>query len=358
MRILYSITKGEIGGAQVHVLQLAKFMKDSGHAAAIMSASNSWLEWEATRLGIRFYPNNYFSNSFNPFRILKSFSHVKKIVSEFSPDVVHAHSSFAGIVTRLAVRNKVPTIFTAHSFAFTDGASIFRRLIAPLSERIAARYTKKIICVSEYDRQLALRYKIAPAEKLITIHNGVEGVKGSSIEKERIFICVGRLAYPKEYILLVEAFASTRLSDSKLVIVGDGPDKGKIKTKIKRLKLEDRVILLGELSPVEVAEEMQKAACFVLISKHEGLPMTILEAMSAGLPVIASNVGGIPEEIDKSCGILVQNTQEDIANALQTLSNPFIQKEMGEAAKKKFEDNFTLEKFLQATEKVYEEVTR
>lgn len=358
MRILYSITKGEIGGAQVHVAQLAKFMKDSGHAVAILAAPDGWLENEATKLGVRFYPNPYFSNSFNPFRILKSFSFVKKIVSEFSPDVIHAHSSFAGIVTRLTVRNRVPTIFTAHSFAFTDGASLFRKIIASVSERFAARFTAKIICVSEYDRQLALRYKIAPAEKLITIYNGVEGVKEPSSEKERTFLCVGRLAYPKEYLLLIKAFTSTGLSDSKLVIVGEGPDREKIESKIKRLKFEERVIIMGELSQTEVREEMRKAACFVLISKHEGLPMTILEAMSAGLPIIASNVGGIPEEIDKSCGILVRNTKEDITSALQKLSNPFVQKEMGEASRKKFEDNFTLEKFLTETEKVYKSVFR
>lgn len=356
MRILYSITKGEIGGAQVHVAQLAKFMKDSGHAVAIMSAPDSWLEWEATKLGLRFYPNRYFSNSFNPFRILKSFSSVKKTVSEFSPDIIHAHSSFAGLITRLAIRNKIPTIFTAHSFAFTDGTSLFRRLVAPISERIAGRFAKKIICVSEYDRQLALRYKIAPVEKLVTIHNGADRNPFSDSTKEDIIVMNGRLAYPKEYLLLLKAY---KLSDSilKLEIISDGPDRPIIEAKISALGLKDRVTLLGELSSrEEVQKKLSKAKVFILISKHEGMPLSILEAMSAGLPIIASNVGGIPEEIDKSCGILVKNTKEDIVNALQKLSNPFIQKEMGEAAKKRFEERFTVEKFLAETKKVYDEV--
>ena len=169
MKILYSITKSEIGGAQVHVLELAKFMKNSEHEVGIVSFPGGWLENEAHKYDIEFFTNPYFANSFNPFRLLKSFSLIDKVVEEFNPDIVHCHSSFAGLITRLVVRNKIPTIFTAHSWAFTDGASLFRKIIAPISERFVSKYTSKIICVSDYDRKLALRYKIASPEKLTTI---------------------------------------------------------------------------------------------------------------------------------------------------------------------------------------------
>ena len=357
MKILYVITKSEIGGAQVHVAQLAKHMKDFGHAVAIMSAPGGWLEHEATKQGVRFYPNPYFANSFNPLRLFKSYSLVQRTVSEFSPNVVHAHSSFAGIVTRLAIRNRVPTVFTAHSWAFTDGASVFRKIIASISERFVARFTKKIICVSDYDKRLALRYRIAPADKLLAIHNGADRNPFSDPEREDLIVMNGRLAYPKEYLLLLRAY---KLSGSllRLEIISDGPDRPVIEAKIAELGLKDRVTLLGDLSREEVQRKLSKAKIFMLISKHEGMPLSILEAMAAGLPIIASNVGGIPEEIDDTCGILVRNKKEDIANALQTLSNPFVQKEMGQAARKRFEDRFTLEKFLATTQKVYEEVTK
>lgn len=357
MRILYTITKSEIGGAQVHVMQLAKYMKDTGHAVAVVSYPGGWLENEATKLGVRFYPNQYFGNTFNPFRLRKSFLKIKKIVSEFNPDIVHAHSSFAGVITRLVVRNKIPIVFTAHSFAFTDGASLFRRLIAPVSERFVSKYTSKIICVSEFDKKLALRYHIAPPEKLVVIHNGVSSQLADTV-REQIIVSVGRLAYPKEYGLLLEAFKQADIP-MQLEIVGDGPDKQKIQEQIAQLGLASRVILRSNLQgPEEVRDELAKASVFILISKHEGLPMTILEAMAAGLPVIASRVGGIPEEIDSFCGILVNNTKEEIAAAIERLSHSEAQKMMGGAARKKFEQEFTLEKFLRSTESVYIDLMR
>lgn len=356
MKILYSITKSEIGGAQVHVMQLAKHMKDAGNAVAIVSYPGGWLENEATKLGVRFYPNPYFGNSFNPFRIKKSFTSIKKIISEFNPDIVHAHSSFAGIITRLAIKNRIPTIFTAHSWAFTDGASKFRKFIAPISERFVSKYTSKIICVSEFDRKLALRYNIAPDEKLVAIHNGAAPNPFTNIPKENILMANGRLAYPKEYILLLEAYKISG-TDMVLEIISEGPDRPKIEAKISELGLGDKVSLLGNLSSREMVQEiLARAKVFVLISKHEGMPLAILEAMSAGLPVIASNVGGIPEEIDAACGILVENNVEEISTAIKLLSDQNKQKQMGESAKKRFEENFTLQKFLERTEKVYNEV--
>lgn len=352
MRILYTITKSEIGGAQVHVMQLAKHMKDSGNAVAIVSQPGGWLENEATKLGIRFYNNPYFANSFNPFRIKKSFSLIKKIVSEFNPDIVHTHSSFAGIITRLAIKNKIPTIFTAHSWAFTDGASLFRKIIAPISERFASQYTSKIICVSKFDRELALQYRIASSEKITVIYNGVsETLLNTS--KEKNIVSVGRLAYPKDFVLLLQAYMASG-SSLKFEIIGKGPDKRIIEEEIVRLGLVGRVTIRSDFNgPEDVRKELAKASIFILISKHEGLPITILEAMSAGLPIIASNVGGISEEIDETCGILVENNVEEICTAIKLLSETDKQKQMGESARRRYEEKFSLEKFLHETESVY-----
>ena len=352
MKILYTITKSEIGGAQVHLAQLAKYMKDSGHTVFVMANPGGWLEKETTKIGVRFYGNPYFSNSFNPIRILKSFITVKKIVRDFKPDIVHCHSSFAGSVTRVAVMGRVPTIFTAHSWAFTDGVSLFRKVIALTAERFVSRWTNKIICVSEYDRQLALKYKIAPQEKFQTILNGVEKNIYTDFIKEDILITNGRLAYPKEYFLLLNAY---KLSDThlKLEIIGDGPDRLIIEEKIRVLGLTEKVILLGSISREAVQEKLSKAKIFIFISKHEGFPLAVLEAMSTGIPVIASNVGGIPEQIDSFCGVLVKNKIEEVSEAIKFVSGENVAMKMGQEAKKKFEKLFTLEKFFKETEQVY-----
>lgn len=355
MRIIYTITKSEIGGAQVHVADLAKHMKAEGHAVAIMAFPGGWLENEATKLGVRFYPNQYFANSFNPFKIRKAKSLIKRICDEFRPDLVHCHSSFAGILTRLVVRGKIKTIFTAHSWAFTDGASMFRKIIASISERQVSKWTDKIICVSEYDKQLALRYKIADEKKFITIYNGVSNNPHESISKANVLVANGRLAYPKNYLLLLEAYKLSGI-DMKLEIISDGPDRPAIESKVMELGLAGRVSLLGDMSREAVQDKLSKSKAFVLISKHEGFPLAILEAMAASLPVVASSVGGIPEEVDVSCGILVKNEVTEIAVALRKINDENTRLMMGEAARKRFEDKFTLGKFLQKTEDVYKGV--
>ena len=120
-----------------------------------------FLEEKCSELGAVFYPNIYFKNSFSPFSLLKGHAQIKKVFRDFSPDLVSCHSSFAGFLGRIAVCKNVPTIFTAHSWAFTDGASFWRKAVAIIAERFAARYTAKIICVSEFDKNLALKYKIS-----------------------------------------------------------------------------------------------------------------------------------------------------------------------------------------------------
>lgn len=355
MKILYTITKSEMGGAQMHVSYLAKGMKDAGHAVAIMSAPSGWLENEATKMGIRFYPNKYFANSFNPLSIIKAGRLVKKTVSEFSPDIIHTHSSFAGVITRFTIRGKIPTIFTAHSWAFTDGASIFRKVVAVVSEKFVSKWAKKIICVSNYDKGLALKYKISSKEKLSVVHNGIPSFSFESKERRNKIISVGRLAYPKNFELLIEAFNESKIENFTLNIIGDGPDEKRIKDKIAKLNLKDKVFLENKKTHEEVLNYFQQSAFFILISKHEGLPITILEAMSTGLPVIASKVGGIPEEINEDCGVLVSNNVNDVAQAIKKFEDKNILEKFGANARARFQEMFTLEKFLAETKKLYDE---
>lgn len=353
MKILYVITKSEIGGAQMHVRQLVEHMITTGHTVSVISTPGGWLADECAKLGATFYPNPYFANTLNPIRLLKAKKLIKKTVDMLSPDIIHCHSSFAGILTRLAVRGKIPTVFTAHSWAFTDGAKLFRKIVAPIAERFVARYTSKIICVSEFDRQLALRYGIAPTEKLVTIHNGVAVMHTVTHAPHNPvhILSIGRLAYPKEYGLLIDAFA--KLSDSAvLTIVGSGPLYGELNAKIKSLGLEQKISILTDKKPQDIPGIFVTADIFVLLSKHEGFPMTILEAMSAGLPVIASAVGGIPEAVDSTSCILVGI--EQVRQALQQLvTNAPLREQMGSAGRERVTKLFSLDAFLVKTLAVY-----
>ena len=383
MKILYIITKSEYGGAQTHVSQLAQYMAEKGHSVGVMShlegekrkeIKNSKFQIpnkfkiqnsKQKRNEIKFYSNPYFKNSYNPVLGLKAMAEIGRAVDDFNPDIVHCHSTVAGFWARLCIKNRIPTIFTAHGWAFTEGVSFLRKNLIVWAEKLAAKYCSKIICVSEYDKQLALKYKIVPEGKIITIHNGVEIDKAKSLKRKAQnnnskckIVFVGRLAEPKDPILLIKTYNELTeevKAKSEVLIVGEGEKRKELEKFIKENKLNEKVKLFGSLSREKVFEILRESNIFVLTSNYEGFPITILEAMSCGLPIIASNVGGIREIVVSETGYLVNKLDiEAFKKALtELIENPELRERMGENARKKVEDNFSLEKMLRETEKVY-----
>jgi glycosyltransferase involved in cell wall biosynthesis len=326
------------------------------------------LEKEARKLGVKFYPNKYFSNIPDPIRIFKAMREIKKVVKDFKPDLVSSHSTVAGFLGRLTIRNKIPTIFTAHGWAFAKGTPFLRKYLVILVEKIVGRFCSKIICVSNFDKNLALKYKIVPKEKLMAIHNGVEiekvksqKSKIKSLENKIRIVFVGRLSQQKDPLLLLKSFSSlfSGLKDKvEVSIVGEGKKRKKLEKFIKENKLGERVKLLGSISREKVFEILEKSDIFILTSNWEGFPRSILEAMSCGLAIIASDVGGIKEAVDESCGILVKRgDKEELKDTLEKLiENPSLIKKMGKNAKERSKNEFSLDKMLRETEDIYNKV--
>ena len=359
MRILYLITKSEEGGAQTHVSQLCKYFNAKGDSVAVMSYPGGWLEKEVEKIGVQFYANHFFSNNLNPIKLISAVLKINNLVKEFKPDLICCHSSVAGFLGRMAVRNKIPTIFTSHGWGFNDYTPFLFRMAATVAEKIAAVYCVKIICVSEFVKKLAIDYKIAKVDKLIVVYNGIE-----QVTKEKKFlsssikiIFVGRLANPKEPEALIKAYLDlpeNLKNKSEILIIGDGH---------KRKSLEalsmgnNKIKFCGSLPRDKTLEILKEADIFVLTSKWESFGLTALEAMNFGLPVIVSDVGGLKEVVDKYCGIFVEaGNVEEIKQALnKLLTHTQLVIQMGSAAKKRAE-LFRVEKMLEATENVYKSV--
>jgi glycosyltransferase involved in cell wall biosynthesis len=400
MKIFYLITKSEEGGAQTHVAQLVGYFTGKGHEVAVMSYPGGWLEGEVKKAGAVFFPNPYFANSYNPLRSLKAILEIGIAVRNFKPDLVHCHSSIAGFLGRLAVRNKVPTIFTAHGWGFNDYVGPVSRFAAAAAEKMAAYYTAKIICVSEFTKNLALKHKIAPAGKFVVVHNGIEKFALSEIalrnqaarslqngkipekfyapqefltgytpekkakvagEKLKI-VFVGRFAEPKEPEILVRAYTSLDESvknKAELLIVGEGPKREAL-LKLIAADTGGAIKLLGRLSRSEVLKILAEADISVLASKWESFGLSALEAMSASVPVVVSRVGGLPELVDESCGILVEKSDEKgMKEALEKLiQNRELRKKLGETARLRAEIMFSLDKMLAKTEEVYRAILK
>jgi len=366
MKVFYFLTKSEAGGVQTHIFQLSNFMRSLGHDVMVMAYPGGWLETETKKIGAIFYPNPYLTNAVNPIADLRGAAILKKALADFRPDLVSCHSTKAGIIGRLAIRNRISTIFTAHGWGFTEGVPFFRKIPIVILEKIACNFCQKIICVSEYDRKLALKYKIAPEDKLITIHNGVEinevnvdFRKSKSFDERPLkIIFVGRLSEQKDPILLLRAFESLPEevgARANIEIIGEGPLLKKVEKAIRDLKLEHLVKLRGNLPREEVLLALKEADIFVLTTNYEGFPRTILEAMSVGLPVIASDVGGVREAITPECGILVpRGNKNALILALKNLiSDSELRKNMGRSGLERCRNYFSLQKMFEKTYSVY-----
>ncbi len=367
MRILYVVTAAEFGGAPRQVLQLVKHLREQGHEVGLVAAPEARLVEGAEALGVKIFPNRHFVRPVRPCKDFRALYAVFCAIRTFNPDLVHAHSTKAGYAARLACAILHKTvIFTAHGWAFTEGRNLWKRKPLAWAERLAAKATAKVICVSAHDRELASRWKVAKPEQLVVIHNGIAPrpfleADGTPLRREfgleftPMLTFVGRLVPPKDLLILRQAFED--LPEGILMVVGDGELRPRAERFVREHRLETRVRFIGQRS--DVPQILAASDVFVLSSRWEGLPYTIIEAMMAGLPVVATNVGGVSELVkDGVTGFLVpRRDPKALAEALQRLiDDPELRKRMGEAGRQKALREFTLDRMLRETEQVYAEV--
>jgi glycosyltransferase involved in cell wall biosynthesis len=369
MRILYVVTAAGFGGAPSHVLQLMEHMVKRGHAVGLCSAPEPRLTQTAGRLGVPVFPNPHFVRPVSLRHDVVALAPVVRALRSFVPDLVHAHSTKAGFATRLcaAILGFKAVVFTSHGWAFNEAETEWKRRAYEFAERYAAKVTTKIICVSEYHRSLALRCNVGRPDQLVVIPNGIDpglfpGAKGDEIRKEfslnghAVIVVVSRLAPPKDFTTLLKA--ATLLPDKcKLLIVGDGELRQKTEGLIKDLGLGSKVTLTGNRT--DIPDFLSASDVFALSSLSEGLPITIIEAMMSALPVVATNVGGVPELVDEGAGILVPpGAPEMLAKAITSLvADPDMRKAMGQSGRQRALEHFTLDRMLTATEMLYEDLS-
>ena len=315
-------------------------------------------------MNVKYVENKYFSNSSNPFRICKAIKEIKKTADEFKPDIVHCHSSAAAFLTRLGIRGKYKTIYTAHGWGFNLGMNPLVRFLVLLTEKYNAKYTDKYICVSEFVKKLGLKYKLAPENKFEVVYNGIK----RTINNEQLTInnlkinlfFVGRLAEPKRPEMVIDVISGFEKSIKEKIrfsIIGDGTKRNYLENLAKEKNVD--VVFTGNLEHSEVMKELAKNDIFVFISAWEGFPYTILEAMSVGLPVIASDVGGISEIVDNTVGRLVKNETSQISSALlELIDGRELREKLGDNGRRLVGSKFSLGKMLEGTEKVYIEILK
>lgn len=334
MRILYVITQGERGGAQLYVKTLAQAGKAENQEvfAAIGEDSGSYLQRELEASGIKITNLKRLKRNISLLNDWLAVFELAGLYRQIKPDAIHLNSAKAGVIGSIAFWlmkldrktgvGNCRLIYTAHGWTFNEPLPWLKKCLYKILEKATAGQKNKIICVSEYDRWVALGEKIAPAEKLIAIHNGLDAAAMNFLSRDEARkkllgrpaaeqeIIIGTIAnfYPTKglnYLIEALKILTQNALPFRAVIIGEGNLRFELEKQINGSGLQDRIILAGALP--QAAQYLKAFDLAVLPSVKEGLPYFLLEAMAAGLPIVATKVGGIPEIIaDSENGLLVE----------------------------------------------------
>lgn len=358
MNILYVITRSEPGGAQTHLLDLLCAFGQRVQVE-LATGEEGFLVEAAREQDIPVHHIPTLIQPLSPTKDAAAVAALARLLKRVRPDLVHLHSSKAGVVGRLAARVAgVPSVFTAHGWAFTEGVSGTRARVALASERTVTPLGQRVIAVSDYDRLLARRHAVGREDQIVTVHNGIADAPSVGMAPPHPVlrvVMVARFSSQKDHATLLGAVA--RVPNLHLSLIGDGELLPQARTLAERLGIARRVDFLGTRS--DVPQVLAGHHVFTLISHYEGFPISILEAMRAGLPVVASDVGGVREAVvDGVNGCLIpRGDVAALAAALEALADdPEKRTRMGAAGRRRFLNHFTLQGMIDKTWAVYEEV--
>jgi len=379
-QILYIITKSVWGGAAKYVYQLSINLRDEFDVAIAAGGQNKFYR-EIKKTNIPYCQIINFQRRVNPFKDVFAFFEILSLLFRLKPDIIHVNSSKAGGIVGKAVwyyklftGKKPRLIFTAHGWAINEDRPQWQIWLIKFFSKMTALFYDKIICVSEYDRKIALKHKIAPAKKLVTIHNGIDlnipFLSKKQAQKRLIGrespLLIGTIAEwtkNKGLIYLIKAVQTLSSKKPDLVLIGSGenPDKEKMYNLVGSatpnklgVALPNNIHLI-EFIP-NAAKYLKAFDIFVLPSIKEGLPYTIIEAMTAQIPIIATNIGGIPEMIENNInGYLIKPKEPELIRQKieQIINHPDKAKTMAQKARQKAEQEFSIGQMIKKTKKLY-----
>jgi glycosyltransferase involved in cell wall biosynthesis len=363
MHIVYVITRSDtIAGAQVHVRELSQQSLARGHRVTVIVGGEGPFTEELCAMKIQHRSLKSLVRPISLPKDLRAISELRSTLAHLKPDLVASHSSKVGILTRVVnFTLEVPTIHTVHGWPFAAGIRVPQRWMYLAAEMLTARLATRIITVSDYDRELALRYRVAPAQKIVTIHNGVPDIPGNLRANPKdmppTIVTVARFERQKDFTTLFKALAALQKSTWRLDWIGDGGFRQQAEVLARELGVRDRICFLGQRR--DIPKRLAQSQIFTLVSRYEGFPLCILEAMRAGLPVVATNVGGVSESVRHGkTGILVEPANVcDLRHGLDALiRNPDLRVEFGAAGRERYERLFPLDKMVEKTLAVYKDV--
>jgi len=329
---------------------------------------------EAEGEGIRIVTVPSIVRRVSPFYDLKAFFALIKILIYERPDIVHTHTSKAGILGRWAAFfARVPVIVhTPHGHVFWGYFGRLKTGIFILLEKISALITDRLVVLTEQEKNDHLHFHIAPENKFSEVHSGInlDRFSNTSVDpaamKKKLTIpegnlvvgTTGRLTHIKGHRYLIEAarkIVDVR-PDTTFVFLGDGELFDELKNMASISGMEENIKFLGWRQ--DVAEVMSTFDVFVLPSLNEGMGRVLVEAMALGKPIVASDIGGIPNlVVNDENGYLVRvgDVETLAAKIRELLDDPGKREKMGNAGQR-YADKYSLEEMMKKIDRLYREL--
>lgn len=368
INILHVISKLPVGGVENQLLMVLKNYNREKFKPFVCSLSDKGeIGNEIENLGIKVFTLNKLSHTFNK-SVIKD---ICKIIEDNEIKIVRTHQYHANLYGRIAAKIcKVPCVVASVHNIYTRDKKIHRRII----NSVLAKFTDKIVAVSEEVKKDILKYDRIPEDKIEVIYNGIDpDIFSNEFDKENIkkslgidlkapvIGTVGRLTMQKGQIYLLEAISKIKdkFPHIKVLIVGDGPLMENLKNYTKSSGISENVIFTG--SRRDVTALLSIMDIFVFPSLWEGLPNALIEAMAAGKAIIASDLKPIREVLDsKKTGILIPPTNSDaIAESIELLlKDRNLIDNMGQVAKNRAFSCFNIKTTVKIYEELFEKILR
>lgn len=318
MKILYCAT------VDIHIksfhLPLIHDLKEAGNTMYLVSNGNEEFGDIETKFNVTFSRNPLSTNN------IKAYFTLKDILKQNEYDMISTHTPIASFLIRMAARKQpqIKVIYMAHGFHFYKGCSTINKVLFKTMEKIAAKYTDVLITINKEDYASASEFKLKKNGQVKYIpgvglseskyrkpaKNRNEICEELGVQDSKVLVSIGELNHNKNHFFVIKAFTEKfqQNKNLKYLICGRGPLLDEMQEYIKTHKLEDNVKLLGYRT--DIMEILSVCDCFIFPSKREGLPVSIIEAMIAGAPVLASNIRGNCDLIENGRNGYLYNANE------------------------------------------------
>ena len=374
------IARLNMGGPALHVAYLTEGLATRGYettlVAGTLARGEDSMQFVAERHGVEVVRVDELHREISPLRDVVAAFRLAKLIRRLRPEILHTHTAKAGAVGRLAAvlagraRPRI-VVHTFHGHVLRGYFGPVRTGFFRLLERSLARVSTRLIAVSPEVRDDLVALKVAAPEKFTVIRLGIE--LGERVELDEALRAetrrvlgiapdsfavgwIGRMTAIKNTDIVLQAFGALRARgvDATLCLIGDGPERDPLERKAHDLGLMRHCLFLGYQE--EVARFYAAFDAFLLASENEGTPVTTIEALAAGRPVVATRVGGVPDVVEDGVdGFLAEPRDADgLAERLERLArDPGLRAQMGAAGRERVLSRYAVSRLLDDVDELY-----